>query len=83
MVHVLKSDEVKFEGQIQLDAQQTEGNMPTNKNINNQKQQVHIVENNPEFAVIEVICCCGVKTYLRCEYIHTETHNKNTESSQQ
>jgi len=36
------------------------------------KSSVQIVENQPGFAVIEITCCCGEKTYLRCEYVSQE-----------
>jgi hypothetical protein len=35
--------------------------------------QARIVENHPKFADIEITCSCGTKTYVRCEYIDTQT----------
>jgi len=79
---ILRSDEVKLEGRIQLNVadprstkggpragarpQAWTGSDPTSSG--SAAQQVRIVEDNPEFALIEVTCCCGEKTYLRCEY---------------
>ena len=29
---------------------------------------VRIVQNHPQYAIIEVTCTCGETTYIRCEY---------------
>ena len=65
---ILKSTDIKFEGSLHLDARQTTPRLPQNKDMNLAAPQAHIVEKHPEFAVIEITCCCGTKTYLRCEY---------------
>jgi hypothetical protein len=31
------------------------------------------VENHPEYALIEVICGCGTKTLVKCEYINPQS----------
>lgn len=66
--HILKSDEVKLEGQIKLDVCNPETNRLAGKIAGPAAQQARIIEHCPEFAVIEVVCCCGAKVYLRCEY---------------
>ncbi len=68
--HILKSDEVKLEGQFRLDVAQVQSQTggPKEQSPALNAPQVRIVENHPEFAVIEVICSCGTGTYLRCEY---------------
>lgn len=74
--HILKSSEVKLEGQIRLDPRclpaqarvySREGGGGDSDSIGAQAG-VRIIESNPEFAVIEVVCCCGAKTYLKCQY---------------
>ena len=67
---ILKSDNVKLEGQFRLDlAQAGFAKDPTKqKSAASAAPQARVVENHPEFAVIEVICSCGTGTYLRCEY---------------
>ena len=70
---VLKSSDVKLEGRFRLDANQgvssSAGERSTASVLS--PAQVRIVENNSEFAVIEVTCGCGVKTHIRCEYANT------------
>jgi len=60
---ILKSSEVKLEGQIRLDPR-----FRGDHDSIGAQAGVRIVESNPEFAVIEVVCCCGAKTYLKCQY---------------
>ena len=31
-------------------------------------QQARIIESNAEYAVIELICACGTKSYVQCNY---------------
>jgi hypothetical protein len=72
---ILKADEVKLEGQFHLDVGPMRtpmvGQKATNPALSAPK--VCIVENHPEFAVIEVTCCCGMKTNLKCEYAGSRT----------
>jgi len=70
---ILKSDKVRFGGQFHLDVAQAAKGVPKQQGPASATPQVRIVENHPEFAVIEVICSCGAGTYLRCEYAGAET----------
>jgi len=65
---ILKSEEVKLEGRIQLNAAR-----PRSSTRPRRAAQARIVENHPEFAIIEITCCCGARTYLRCEYAGQES----------
>ncbi len=69
---ILKGDNVKFEGQLQLGACRasagvTQG-LSGGKNAASAVPQARIVEEHDEFAVIEITCSCGTKTSVRCEY---------------
>jgi len=64
---ILKGSEVKLEGRFHLDVVQDEPSLP--KQNNGASEPVaRIVENHPQFAVIEISCSCGARTHLRCEY---------------
>jgi hypothetical protein len=67
---ILKSNEVKLEGQFRLDVTQVQSQISglKEKSPALSAPQVRIVENNPEFADIEITCSCGIKTRLKCEY---------------
>jgi hypothetical protein len=65
---ILKSDDVKFEGQYHLDVAQAGSSQPQHRGTALAAPQVRILENHPEYAVIEVTCSCGTRTCLRCEY---------------
>lgn len=71
---ILKSEAVKIEGRVQLDLVQPQANKggPKEASEVSATQQVRILENHPEFTVIEITCCCGARTYLRCEYAGTQ-----------
>ena len=73
--HVIKGNDVKLEGQVRLDVGQGDPSLANEKNATSSLAQVRIVENHPEFAVLEVACGCGAKTHIKCEYSdaqHTE-----------
>ncbi len=72
--HILKSDEVKLEGQFRLDVAQVQSQTggPKEQSPALADPQVRIVENHPEFADIEITCSCGIKTHLKCEYAGTQ-----------
>lgn len=69
--HVLKSNQVQFEGRLQLTLP-SRGDRMANQAPASSDQQVRIVENNSEYVLMEVTCCCGTKTYVKCEYAGTE-----------
>lgn len=66
--HILKSNNVKLEGQFRLDAGHGIPGSANERSATLDSAQVRIVENQPEFAVIEVTCGCGAKINIRCEY---------------
>lgn len=71
--HILKGDNVTLEGQFHLDVTQTKPRLPKDNAATAVTPQAQIVEQQPEFAVIEITCSCGTKTRIRCEYSVTET----------
>jgi len=78
--HILKSNNVKLEGQFRLDAEQTPADLAHRRDASSASAQVRIVENHPEFAVMEVTCRCGIKTHIRCQY--TDAHSTDQGPSQ-
>ena len=65
---ILKSDDVKLEGQFHLEVMRTGSNLSHQGGAALAEPQVCIVENHPEFAIIEITCSCGTAVQLRCEY---------------
>jgi len=65
---ILKSDEVTLEGRFLLDAAQVGSDSPKQQVEASSAPQVRILENHEQYAVIEVICPCGTRTSLKCEY---------------
>ena len=65
---ILKSNDVKLEGRFHLDAAKAGSGMPRQQVAASSAPQVRVVENNPEYAVIEVTCGCGRKMSLKCDY---------------
>jgi len=65
---ILKSNDVKLEGQFHLDVAKAGSDIPGQQVAASSTPQVRVVENNPEYAVIEVTCCCGRKMSLKCDY---------------
>lgn len=66
---ILKSNDVRLEGRFRLDTRQPpQGPAGKKSDVASHEPAVHLVENNPEFAVVEVTCSCGAKTRIKCEY---------------
>jgi len=64
---LLRSDNVTFEGQLQLGVTQLEP-QPQVKKTAHALPTVRIHEKGPDCAILEVTCSCGSKTYVRCDY---------------
>jgi hypothetical protein len=66
--HILKPNNVRLEGQVHLDL--WSGQTPSTKQKSGDASipQVRVIENHQEFAIVEVVCPCGRKMYLKCEY---------------
>ncbi len=77
--HILKGNNVKLEGQFHLDVGQIGTTRPKGASAALATPQARIVENHPEFAVMEITCSCGTKTYLRCEFGNAESPAENAE----
>lgn len=68
---IIRSSDVELKGHIRLDTlSQGIGDNNTNRPQNTGVTPVNakIIENNAEYAVIEVICSCGQKTQIKCQY---------------
>jgi hypothetical protein len=65
---IIKSDNVKLEGQFHLDVEKGGLDLPKQQVAASSAPQVRILENHPQYAVIEVTCSCGSKISLKCEY---------------
>jgi len=73
---ILKSDDVKLEGQYHLEVMKGGSSLPAHSHQGDgvlAEPQVRIAENHPEFAIIEITCSCGTTMQLRCEYANIKT----------
>lgn len=66
--NILKSSDVKIEGRFHLNVDSGAHPAQQQRKNPNPPPQVRIVEKHPEFAVLELTCSCGNKSYIRCEY---------------
>lgn len=66
--HILKSNQVKSEGQIKIGIQQVDRQQTEKTQHSGTIHEVRVVEKHPEFAVVQIICSCGARALLRCEY---------------
>jgi hypothetical protein len=80
--HILKSDQVKLEGQAKIGIQQVDCQQTEKPQHGGTIHQVQVVENHPEFAVIQIICSCGARALLRCEYAGVEKAREDSEHKQ-
>jgi len=73
--NVLKSNDVEVEGRFLLDVATPQQTPLPRKGPNQAPPQVRITENKPEYAVLELTCSCGAKSYIRCQYNNPGTPN--------
>ena len=79
---ILKSGEVDVVGRFALEL----GNAPPpgqNKTPQAGIAKVRILENQNEYAVMEVTCSCGRKTVIRCDYGGGTAAIKNNQTKTQ
>lgn len=77
---ILKSSDIKLEGLFQLSTTQPYLTSTGHQANQSASPQARIVENQVDFAIIEVTCRCGSKIYLRCEYACEKTVNEGLET---
>ena len=70
---IIKASDVKVEGKFTLDIEQVEQDLPKQASTDLVEPQVRILQSEPEFSVIEIICSCGESLKLKCEYTATKT----------
>ncbi|MHC4644141.1 MAG: hypothetical protein ACYTBJ_01470 [Planctomycetota bacterium] len=73
---ILKGNNVRIEGRMQLGVTHTVIG-PQEANCTASTPAVAVVQNHPEFVVIEFTCSCGAKTFVKCEYGHDNTQAEN------
>jgi len=65
---ILKSNDVKLEGQFHLDLAKAGLDLPKQQGSVSSSPKVRILENHPQYALIEITCSCGKRLSLKCEY---------------
>ncbi len=71
---ILKSGDIELGGKFHLDAASVQHNHGKPRTVNGAAAAgVKIIENNPDFAVIEFACACGLKTLIKCQYAAQNT----------
>ena len=78
---ILKSNAVKTADSYQLETAPATAPLPRT-NIPQPAQQsltpqANVIHNGPDFAIIEVICSCGVKTQVKCQYNNKSVQTTN------
>jgi hypothetical protein len=65
---ILKSDQLKLDGRFLLEARLPGKQPDTRSPSRSAPAAAAVVENHPDFVIIEVTCGCGAKTLIRCQY---------------
>ena len=68
MGRVLRANQVQFVGPRELRIDQASAPQSNGAAGLSGAARIAIVENTPEYAVLEVTCSCGRTTQVRCEY---------------
>jgi hypothetical protein len=83
---ILKSKDVELQGQFLLEPAPAKGAGagPAPAQTHPVPKEARILENHPEYAVIEVTCSCGEKMVLQCRYAGEQTpENPQTQNDTQ
>ena len=75
--HILKGNNVKLEGSLQIGSVRS-GNRRSQETAGG-RTGVNIIENNQQFALIEINCSCGEKIHVKCEYENSQPVNQQQE----
>ena len=73
-VKVVKNNQVQISGNVCLTPATTAGSprlkplSQTDTQPAQVPQEARIIESNNEYAIIEVICSCGTKSHIQCNY---------------
>jgi len=67
MAHILRGDEVEIDGHYDLAAGISTSDTAVGGQLDS-TDQVRIVENCPQYTIIEITCACGKTSYIRCEH---------------
>lgn len=78
---ILKSGEVKLEGKFQLEIGTNIASSADTGSANTTALQANIVENTAEFVILEVICSCGSKTHIKCQYNNQSAADQGQEQN--
>ena len=73
---VLKSDEVEIDGRCHLDIGRSASSAQHGKS-SSVAAAARILDNTCDYALIELVCSCGKKTLVRCEYSNIPAPNQN------
>lgn len=79
--NILKSSEVEVEGQFHLDVHPSAAQPRQQASSGLVRSQVRIVENHPEYALIELTCACGCKSNIRCQYEDIQPTTNETQQN--
>jgi len=73
-VQVLKQHQVEIRGSVCLSpGAKTQGRVLAPRAggaVCGVPQQARVIESNSEYAIIEVVCSCGGKSHIQCNYAH-------------
>ena len=74
MPQTIKADNVKIEGRVILgnNAEKTDNGQISENNAANRPPVVKLIESNEQYAVIEIVCGCGMKTKVQCNYAEVD-----------
>jgi hypothetical protein len=70
---ILKSNDVNLEGSFRIDVGHGAPGPANEKNSASAAAQVSVIESNSDYALIEIICGCGEKTQIKCEYTNAQS----------
>jgi hypothetical protein len=76
---ILKGRDVTLQGSLRLDVESLQMSPTTKTGAPAGTPHARIISTDPQFVIIELVCSCGAKTHLKCNYDNQTPQNATPE----
>jgi hypothetical protein len=73
-MELIKNDQIRVGGTVRIGTGEKSAPvrpLTPSGTVPHEPMQARIVESNTDYAILEIICSCGQKTHIQCNYVNT------------